>query len=265
MKNRLSIILLISTLLILFVGAMPASAQDESETRHSIPYVSYTVTQADAKHGLTGIAKQFCTTWQEIYSINQATIGPNPNVIKAGMILSVPDRCNITHPDNGSDVIGPYTYYRYDRGERTYAKGTVWNNVYTTAYGDRLGHIAQRFGVPMVEVQKANGIINPDHINNGQQILLPGIGGSQPLGDFIRYLGATECVISPNLNAALFAYPDSPIIGQNVTTAAQYARQAVRTATGAVWYRLPGEQGTGNASVWIRSFDIGAFTGDCGI
>ena len=55
-----------------------------------------------------------------------------------------------------------------------------WNNflneekVYTVKSGDSLGVIASRFpGVTMADIQKANGITNPDQIQIGQELKIP--------------------------------------------------------------------------------------------
>lgn len=48
--------------------------------------VQYTVQKGDT---LSGIANKFGTTWQKIYADNKAAIGSNPNVIKAGQVLTI--------------------------------------------------------------------------------------------------------------------------------------------------------------------------------
>ena len=46
----------------------------------------YTVKAGD---NLTSIAKKYNTTWQKIYNDNKSVIGSNPNIIKAGQVLTI--------------------------------------------------------------------------------------------------------------------------------------------------------------------------------
>lgn len=54
-----------------------------------------------------------------------------------------------------------------------------WNNflneekLYTVKSGDSLGVIASKLGVTMADIQKANGITNPDQIQIGQELKIP--------------------------------------------------------------------------------------------
>ena len=52
---------------------------------------TYTVKKGD---NLTRIAKQYGTTWQNLYSANKSSIGSNPNLIQIGTKLTVPGATN---------------------------------------------------------------------------------------------------------------------------------------------------------------------------
>lgn len=52
-------------------------------------YVNYKVKRGDT---LYQIARRLPITWQEIYALNKETIGSNPDLIKAGMVLKVPKK-----------------------------------------------------------------------------------------------------------------------------------------------------------------------------
>jgi hypothetical protein len=102
----------------LLLAVLPVSAQ-------SVSYVTYVVQPNDS---LSKIAAEYCTTWQEIYNLNYAVIGSNPNILTPGTVLTVPNRCGTGTVPPGCTV--------YDRGPSQYAQGSVSGNVYTVAYGD---------------------------------------------------------------------------------------------------------------------------------
>lgn len=52
-------------------------------------YVNYKVKRGDT---LYQIARGLPITWQELYALNKETIGRNPDLIKAGMVLKVPKK-----------------------------------------------------------------------------------------------------------------------------------------------------------------------------
>jgi len=63
------------------------NSNDNSKKENS----SYTVKKGDT---LSGIAKQFATTWQKIYNMNKSIIGGNPNLIIPGQKLTIPAYSN---------------------------------------------------------------------------------------------------------------------------------------------------------------------------
>jgi LysM repeat protein len=125
-------------------------------------YVNYTVQQGDT---LGKIAYNYCTTWKEIYDLNRDTIGKNPNVIRPGMVLTVPANCGSSETPPSGDV--------YDRGPLTHATGIYVAPYYTVAWGDTLSAIGLRFGVPWQDIATANGI-KSSLIYAGQALLIPG-------------------------------------------------------------------------------------------
>ena len=102
--------------------------------------LTYEVVSGDT---LGKIAKKFGTTYQEIALINGI---PNPDKIEVGQILKLPNSsspssCNIT---------------------------------YEVVDGDTLGKIAKKFCTTYQEIANINGISNPDKIQIGQVLKIPG-------------------------------------------------------------------------------------------
>lgn len=155
-------ILLAITTIAVFMGfaISPAAAQTT--------YVSYTVQSGDT---LGKIAQTYCTTWREIYDLNRDTIGNNPNIIHAGMVLTIPANCGSSQPPSSGTV--------YDRGPMTHATGTYSAPYYTVAWGDTLSAIGLRFGVPWQDIAAANGI-KGTLIFAGQALLIPGTTSQTP-------------------------------------------------------------------------------------
>lgn len=99
---------------------------------------------------LFSISKQYSIP---IPAIMQANPGiPNPERIYAGTYIFIP--CGPVGP-GGPGVGGPCSY------------------VYDVAWGDTLGEIALRYGVPAAQIAHVNGISNPNLIYAGQTICIP--------------------------------------------------------------------------------------------
>lgn len=107
--------------------------------------VRHTVEEGDT---LSYLARVYATTIDEVVSLNGIT---NPNLIVTGQELIFP----------GHDA------------ESTPAAATVSGEKYTIRPGDTLSWIANHFGVPMDEIQAANGIENPGFIVAGHTITIP--------------------------------------------------------------------------------------------
>lgn len=158
-------ILLVLLLLLVLSAALvvPAAAQGTT---------TYVVQPGDT---LASIARQFCTTWQQIYHMNKAVIGPNPNVLRPGTVLVVPNNCGggnppPTPPPGGGTV-------PCDTGPTAHAKGPINGNVYTVTFGDTMFSISRRFCTTVSQLSAANGISNPWLIFVGQRLT---ISGGQP-------------------------------------------------------------------------------------
>jgi LysM repeat protein len=160
--KRLLFVLLI---LVVLMGALvaPVAASGSHQT------VTYVVKPGDS---LSTIARQFCTTWQQIYHINQAVIGPNPNVLRPGTVLQVPNRCGGQPPTPvppGGCNLGPISH----------AMGPLNGNTYTVVAGDTLYSIAKRFCTTVNYLATTNGIRHPSLIFVGQRLVVP-VGTAPP-------------------------------------------------------------------------------------
>ena len=173
MKLRTLALLVVLAVIVMLAPA--ASAQTPT-------VVTYVVQPGDT---LAKIAGKYCTTWQEVYQLNAAVIGPDPNVLKPGTVLYVPNRCTTS----GSGV--------YDRGPSMYANGTVTGNVYTVAAGDTWYSIGQRFGVPWETISAANG---GGSLYPGRQLIIPGLSSAPPPAQK-SYISITNPQAGANLPA----------------------------------------------------------------
>lgn len=106
---------------------------------------------------LSGIAQQFGLTLGEIMAVNLSIT--DPDVIEAGQTVVIPSRGG---------------------GEAPPAVLTA-THIYTVRRGDLLSVIARRYEVDLRALLAANReITDPDLIRPGQQIVIPGRGGSAP-------------------------------------------------------------------------------------
>lgn len=157
---RVSLAALLFASLLLLLFTLPAAAQS---------YVTVVVQPGDT---LSKIAARYCTDWQTIYNINYETIGPDPNNVPVGTVLTVPNNCYATPPSTGNG----------DTGARVHATGTWSPPYYTVAWGDTLYSVAVRFNTTVEKIRADNGLTS-DVINPGQVLVIyPGTsgGGSAP-------------------------------------------------------------------------------------
>lgn len=185
MKRLLFAVLIV--VVVAGVAAAPASAAARQQT------VSYVVRPDDT---LSSIARQFCTTWQHVYHINRAVIGPNPNVLRSGTVLQVPNQCGggatPTPPPSGGCNLGPIPH----------AMGPLNGNVYTVVAGDTLFSIARRFCTTVNQLAAANGIRHPSLIFAGQRLTAPVGPGPSP-SPTPPAPSATIAITSPTANMLL--------------------------------------------------------------
>jgi len=140
--------------------ALPASAQSGWQPAHSPGYGGYVTHVVKPGERLASIARQYCTTWEDIYYLNYYTIGPDPNNIYPGMVLTVPNRCG-----GGGGC--------YDWGPLPHARGYVYGNYYHVLSGDTWYSIGNRFGVPYQHLQYANG---SRRLLAGSTVVIPCLG-----------------------------------------------------------------------------------------
>ena len=99
------------------------------------------------------IAQRFGTTYQEIARINGIS---NPNKIQVGQILKIP----------GSSISNS----SFNSAQNSSSSFIT----YKIVKGDTLSEIAQRYGTSYQEIARINGIANPNKIQIGQIIRVPG-------------------------------------------------------------------------------------------
>ena len=109
------------------------------------------------------LAKRFNTTVDAILSLNQMT---NPDVVTVGQQLKI--------PGEAPPELGGY-------------------GAYTVQAGDTLSSIARLYNMTMADLQKLNGITNPDVMTPGQVLKVPGIAASA---------GSTPAVSATSVPAA---------------------------------------------------------------
>jgi putative chitinase len=110
---------------------------------------TYSVRSGDT---LSAIASRYGTSVSALARANGIS---NPNHIRAGQRLTISGA-------SGSGAAAPRS----------------GGSSYTVKSGDTLGGIAQRFGTTVSALARANGISNPNRINVGQRLTIP--GGSGP-------------------------------------------------------------------------------------
>ncbi|MDZ4763792.1 MAG: LysM peptidoglycan-binding domain-containing protein [Chloroflexota bacterium] len=265
--KRLFALVTLCLAVLLATTALPASADTSSDVAAQT-YITYIVQYGDR---LSGIAQRYCSTWQEIYNLNAGVIGSNPNYIRAGIALTIPNRCGI------SGV--------YDRGATWRAGGAIYGNVYYVVYGDWLNYIARRFGVTTQQIVQANAVMNPNRIEVGQPLIIPGLNGGivpppyypptpYPTPYYPPPVYATPtppmnpppppqgCVLTAISGFALYQAPDftAPVVG--FVNAGQQASVRNRTvdASGFQWYQVDVNSVTG----WLAASALEvSVTGAC--
>lgn len=134
---------------------------------HPVLAQSYITIVVQPGDSLGKLANRYCTNWRAIYDINRQTIGPNPNQMEVGMVLTIPSGC-------GGVVTPPIADGVYDRGARDHASGYYQSPYYTVSWGDTYFSIAARFGLSVAALQQANG---GSALQTGQTLFIPGSGG----------------------------------------------------------------------------------------
>lgn len=129
----------------------------------------YTVKTGDS---LSKIAANYGASWKQIYELNREMIGDNPNVIRSGMELLIPEDSNSSNTGTGSAGSGTGRYGP-DKGPTKYANGDFKPPYYTVDSGDTLISIGLRFNVQWQVIAKENKI-KGDLIHTGQKLKILG-------------------------------------------------------------------------------------------
>lgn len=230
-------------ILSLFMAAVPASAQGNTV------WVTHVVQPNDR---LAKIAQQNCTTWQEIYNLNAATIGPNPNLLRPGMVLTVPNRC-------GAGAIPPGCTV-WDRGSRQHAMGTVQGNVYTVAWGDTWTSVSTRFGTTAQAIRQANGLGQNAGLFANSRLIIPGLcgPGAPPNGGGNNsFVGGCSIMLTP----ALTVFPGPNFGGSPIGVTQQGTRHEVLGASvpgygASRWFPIEGFNIPGWVNVFPGQFEL---------
>jgi len=197
MNQKILLILIIAVLLALLLPVLTPSPSEAASPDY-VGYASYVVKRGDT---LASIARRYCTTWQEIYYLNRATIGPHPGHLVAGMALTVPLSC-------GGGC--------FDRGWLPHAQGSVvYPNFYYVIRGDTWFSIGKRFGVSVRALRRANGRYYPFAYTTAV-IPCPGIGLTPP---------------TPYQPQPLPPTPTPPVVPQSYIVIASPPANAVLPAT----------------------------------
>lgn len=137
---------------------VPTSSASVENPLIAVEPVVYVVQSGDT---LRSIAERYGTTIEQIMQANNIA---NPNYIRRG------DRLNIWTPATTAAVIE-----RDATVDQTPAPAAQPQLVHTVQRGEILSRIAQRYGVPMSEIMRANNIVNPDRVLVGQRLTIPGV------------------------------------------------------------------------------------------
>lgn len=169
MKRLVPISVVLLTVLLLGVAPLAANAQAGAVS-------IYVVQPGDTAYS---IATRNCMTVQELTNLNGAVI-TNPNQLYPGMQLRVINQCGGSAGGGGNCAgwnCGGWGTGVYDHGPTAHARGTVSGNTYLVVLGDTSWSIAQRFGITVDALCRANGI-NPWFIWAGQRLIIPGLSGN---------------------------------------------------------------------------------------
>ncbi|UZA27785.1 LysM peptidoglycan-binding domain-containing protein [Moraxella bovis] len=116
---------------------------------------------------LEGIAKQYSTTLQILHHLNKDKI-KDPNKIQVGWVLKVPPKNSGLQDSDAS--AGTKTQTTKNTQANPYTKPKITTSNYQIEKGDTLGSIAQRSGKSISDLQRLNGITDPNKIQAGKYI-----------------------------------------------------------------------------------------------
>jgi LysM repeat protein len=120
------------------------------------PTITYVVRTGDT---LYSIAYRFCVSVRDLMVANGIT---NPNYIRVGQVLTIPNPCSTPPPT------------------RTPPAPRPTRTIYVVQPGDTLYSIARRFGTTVWAIARANHIVNPHLIYVGQRLVIRGGSPTTP-------------------------------------------------------------------------------------
>lgn len=118
---------------------------------------THTVKQGET---LESIAKQYDTTWQVLHQLNKDKI-KDADKIQVGLVLKVPPKDSGLRGGAKASSSSP---------KSTPNTTKITSSDYTVQQGDTLGSIAQRSGKSIADLQRLNGIHDPNKIKAGQRL-----------------------------------------------------------------------------------------------
>jgi LysM repeat protein len=185
----------------------PVVVTEPSET------TTYVVQKGDM---LSVIAQRYGVTVQEIMRINQLS---DPNVIRVGQRLQLPGSIELDQPRQ----VAP-------RAQSAAAPVTGGGERYIVQAGDSLSVIAQRYGVTVQALMRANSITNPDRVQVGQALMIPAEGRRPAPAPAVQESAtpqpAVVAPVAPPVPAVRVERADAPVLPP-----AQAARSSQHTYT----------------------------------
>lgn len=141
------------------VSPAPSAASATGQT------FTYTVVAGDT---LLSIATRFGTTPEAIAQLNSLA---DPNALTLGQALQIPGTASAAASGAATTTAGQTS------GATTTGGATTGGSTsYTVQSGDTLGSIARRFGTTIAELVRVNNLANPDALQVGQKLVVPGSG-----------------------------------------------------------------------------------------
>lgn len=116
---------------------------------------------------LSSIASSYGTSWKVLADYNNLS---NPNLLKVGQKINIPDSLNAVEPVRRSPV--PVSNRPVPVSSRPVPASIKQGTTYTIQKGDTLGSIAKRSRLTVTEIKVANGL-KSDRIIAGKKLSIP--------------------------------------------------------------------------------------------
>ena len=204
---------------------------------------------------LTQIARLYNVSVDQILTANNIT---NPNTIYAGQVLQIWTN-DIAPIEQPAETAAPEVAEPADVPvENIPAPDSQEVVMHTVAPGEYLSRIAQRYGVSWTVIAEANGIVDPNNIYAGMQLVIPGgdpsavpatiAGGVPTIAQNIPAPGAhwgvgRELVVDLSTQMA-YAYEDGILRHSALVSTGLPATPTVQGEF-AIWHKTPSQTMTG--------------------